>query len=352
MNVGIALASAVDSWKHVKRAEELGFSSSWFYDTQLLNPDIFICMALAAEKTSRIRLGTGVLIPSNRIEPVTANALATLNRIAPGRVDFGVGTGFTARRTMGLKAIPLRKMKRYIERVQELLRGNLIEWDFESENRKISFLNPDIGLINLEDPIAMHISAMGPKSRRLVAEVGAGWLNFGSDLESLIRDAEDIKSHWQYLQGPQVKMKNTLFFLGAVLGEDQGKNAEKLMLQAAPWTAVMLHNLAESDPKIYSKLPLKHRSVLEAYLNIYKDYRPADAKYLENHRGHLMYLREEEKKLIDPEFVRATTMSGSKQELRDKFLLLAESGYEDFVVQLIPGEEDAIEEWAEVFSAM
>ena len=352
MNVGIALASAVDSWKHVKRAEELGFSSSWFYDTQLLNPDIFICMALAAEKTSRIRLGTGVLIPSNRIEPVTANALATLNRIAPGRVDFGVGTGFTARRTMGLKAIPLRKMKRYIERVQELLRGNLIEWDFESENGKISFLNPDIGLINLEDPIALHISAMGPKSRRLVAEVGAGWLNFGSDLESLIRDAEDIKSHWQYLQGPQVKMKNTLFFLGAVLGEDQGKNAEKLMLQAAPWTAVMLHNLAESDPKIYSKLPLKHRSVLEAYLNMYKDYRPADAKYLENHRGHLMYLREEEKKLIDPEFVRATTMSGSKQELRDKFLLLAESGYEDFVVQLIPGEEDAIEEWAEVFSAM
>ena len=64
-----------------------------------------------------------------------------LNRIAPGRVDFGVGTGFTARRTMGLKAIPLRVMKRYIERVQELLRGNLIEWDFESENRKISFLN-------------------------------------------------------------------------------------------------------------------------------------------------------------------------------------------------------------------
>ena len=133
------MASAIDSWKHVKRAEELGFSSSWFYDTQLLNPDIFICMALAAEKTSRIRLGTGVLIPSNRIEPVTANALATLNRIAPGRIDFGVGTGFTARRTMGLKAIPLRKMKRYIERVQELLRGNLIEWDFESENRNPQF---------------------------------------------------------------------------------------------------------------------------------------------------------------------------------------------------------------------
>ena len=45
-------------------------------------------------------------------------------------------------------------------------------------------------------------------------------------------------------------------------------------------------------------------------------------------------------------------MSGSKQELRDKFKLLEESGYKEFVIQLIPGEEDAIEEWAEVFSAL
>ena len=52
---------------------------------------------------------------------------------------------------------------------------------------------------------------MGPKSRRLVAEVGAGWLNFGSDLESLIRDAQDLKAHWQSLQGVQVEMRNTCF---------------------------------------------------------------------------------------------------------------------------------------------
>ncbi len=63
MEYGIALASEIDSWRWVQRAEELGFSSAWFYDTQLLNPDVFICMALAAEKTERIRLGTGVLVP-------------------------------------------------------------------------------------------------------------------------------------------------------------------------------------------------------------------------------------------------------------------------------------------------
>ena len=45
------------------------------------------------------------------IEPVTANAFATLNQIAPGRIDFGVGTGFTGRRTMGLGPISLARME-------------------------------------------------------------------------------------------------------------------------------------------------------------------------------------------------------------------------------------------------
>ena len=107
MEFGIALATAADSWKVVERAEALGFSHAWFYDTQMLSADCFVSMGAAAVKTSRIRLGTGVLIPSNRIAPVSANGLATLNKLAPGRIDFGVGTGFTGRRAMGLGALKL-----------------------------------------------------------------------------------------------------------------------------------------------------------------------------------------------------------------------------------------------------
>ena len=104
---GIAMATAADAWKLVQRAEALGFSNAWFYDTQMLSADCFVAMGAAAVKTERIRLGTGVLIPTNRIAPVTANALASLNQLAPGRIDFGVGTGFTGRRAMGLGAIKL-----------------------------------------------------------------------------------------------------------------------------------------------------------------------------------------------------------------------------------------------------
>src|SRR4051794_15657207 len=97
MEFGIAVATAADSWKVVKRAEELGFSHAWFYDTQMLCADCFVAMGAAAVQTAKIRLGTGVLIPSNRIAPVTANGFASLNQLAPGRIDFGVGTGFTGR---------------------------------------------------------------------------------------------------------------------------------------------------------------------------------------------------------------------------------------------------------------
>src|SRR5580765_6570676 len=114
MQFGIAMTTSADSWTLVQRAEELGFSHAWFYDTQMLSADCFVAMGAAAVNTRRIRLGTGVLIPSNRIAPVAANAFATLNKLAPGRIDFGVGTGFTGRRAMGQGAIRLADMEEYV----------------------------------------------------------------------------------------------------------------------------------------------------------------------------------------------------------------------------------------------
>ena len=72
MEFGIGIPTASDSWKLAQRAEEAGFSHAWFYDTQMITADCFTAMGAAAMKTSRIRLGTGVLVPSNRIAAVTA----------------------------------------------------------------------------------------------------------------------------------------------------------------------------------------------------------------------------------------------------------------------------------------
>ncbi len=169
MDFGITIATAADSWKVVKRAEELGFTYAWFYDTQMLNADPFVAMAAAAVHTRTIHLGTGVLVPSNRLAPVTANCLASLNKLAPGRIHCGVGTGFTARRAMGLDAVKLDDMAEYIRVVQGLLRQETLDWDYAGQRRTIRFLNPELELINLADAIPFYISAFGPRGKALAA---------------------------------------------------------------------------------------------------------------------------------------------------------------------------------------
>jgi len=182
MDFGVGIATSSDSWKLAQRAEELGFTHAWFFDTQMITGDCFVAMAAAALKTSRIRLGTGVLVPSNRIAAVTANAFATLNGMAPGRIDFGIGTGFSARRAMGLGAVKLAEMEEYIRVVYGLLNNETVETTIEGKRRKIRFLNPEIGLINTKDPIPLHISAYGPRSQALTAKLNAGWKTFVSDV--------------------------------------------------------------------------------------------------------------------------------------------------------------------------
>src|SRR3974377_519791 len=167
MDFGIALPTAADSWRITKEAEELGFTHAWFYDTQMLSADCFVAMGAAAVNTRRIRLGPGVLVPSNRIAPVAANALATLNQLAPSRIDFGVGTGFTPRRASGFGGAQKKDMETYIHQVYGLLRRETVEFEMEGQTKKIRFLNPELPLFNTKDPIELHLSPFAPRTQAL-----------------------------------------------------------------------------------------------------------------------------------------------------------------------------------------
>src|SRR5215813_2874649 len=197
MQFAIAIPTDADSYKVVRRAEELGFARAWFYDTQMLSADPFVAMAAAALKTTKIRLGTGVLIPSNRIAPVTANAFASLNKLAPGRIDFGVGSGFTGRRAMGLGAVRLADMEEYVRVVMALLRGETVESEIEQKQRLIRLLNPELGLINTRDPIPLYLAASGPRPRTLTAKLGAGWIATAGDVEGAVAAMADMQRRWQ-----------------------------------------------------------------------------------------------------------------------------------------------------------
>ena len=348
MRYAIVLPTPADSWKTVERAEELGFHAAWFYDTQLLSADVFVAMGAAAVKTSRIRLGTGVPIPSNRIAPVTANALASLNALAPGRIDFGIGTGFTGRLTMGLPAIKLADMEEYIRIVYGLLDGETLSWSFEGRTRKIRFLNPEHGLINTSDAVPLWVSAFGPRSRRLTARLGAGWLNFYRDVFTAKHGIDDMVAAWDEAETPADRRQASIFTQGCVLAEGEPADGARAMAQAGPVAAVTLHRSIEGGIDL-DHLPPAMRQRIAAFRQLYESYEPEDARYLSLHRGHLMFVREDEREYIDAELIKTRTLTGTAEEIRQVVAELEAAGYDELAIQLTPGHEDAIEDWARVF---
>jgi 5,10-methylenetetrahydromethanopterin reductase len=351
---GIAVATDADSWRVVQRAEELGFSHAWFYDSQMLCADCFVAMGAAAVKTSRIRLGTGVLIPSNRIAPVTAGAFASLNKLAPGRIDFGVGTGFTGRRAMGLGAMRLQDMEIYIRTVYALLRGETVEAEFEGRRRKIRFLNPELGLINTRDPITLHISAYGPRAQALAARLKAGWLYFVADLKGGIGALEQMRAAWT-TAGHTTPLSAVAFALGCVLKDGEPYDSPRALAQAGPRAAVLLHRAADevlTGLPNTSKIPAGVAETVAGYVELARTFEPPDARYLLNHRGHLLFVKPEERRFVTADLIRETTFTATEAALTDRIAALRAAGYTQFTVQLVPGQEAAIEDWGRIMRAL
>jgi 5,10-methylenetetrahydromethanopterin reductase len=354
MEFGIALATHAESWKHVVRAETLGYTHASFFDTQMLNADPFVAMAAAAMKTTRIKLATGVLIPSNRIAPVAAGALGSLNVLAPGRIEFGISTGFTARRTMGLKRIKLADLKEYIRVAQALLRGEMVEWEFEGKRRKIKFLNPEIGAINLKDPIPLYISATGPRARALVAELGTGWICPLGNPSLGVTAMEDMKKKWQ-AAGRDLKDLHTHAEIGgAVLKEGEAYDSDRIKDQAGPTAIMMVHDWVEADElgSTGTRMPPPLAPYVERYRPIYEKFGPTDARYLANHRGHLMFLKPEERGMCDADMIRTFSWTAPKAELQQRIRTLRDVGFHAVSVQIRHHHPEMVDEWWDVFKGV
>jgi 5,10-methylenetetrahydromethanopterin reductase len=351
MRFAIAVATDAESWCVVRRAEELGFSRAWFYDTQMLSADPFVAMAATALKTTRIRLGTGVLVPSNRIAPVAANAFASLNKLAPGRIDFGVGTGFTARRAMGLGAVKLAALEEYVRAVMALLREETIEAEIEGQTRLIRLLNPEFGVINTRDPIGLYVAAGGPRARKLTARLGAGWINATADVAGAVAALGQMQAEWAGAGNDRGALDAVALTGGVVLAEDEPADSPRAVAQAGPRAAMLLHRAADAAlmglPPM-AAIPPAVGNAVAGYVALACQFRPQGAAYLENHRGHLMFVKPEERPFVTADLIRLTTFAATERELKERFARLADAGYDEVAIQILPGQEHAIEDWGRI----
>src|SRR3984893_8996148 len=170
MEISCAFATSSDTPAHVELAETLGYKRAWLYDSPALYPDVWMVLSRSAERTSRIGLGPGVLVPSLRHPIVNAAAIAELVNQAPGRVAVAIGTGFTGRLTLGKRPMPWRQAAEYVRCLKALLAGETADW----EGAKIRMLQlPGFGAERPID-VPILIGADGPKGLAVAAELGDG----------------------------------------------------------------------------------------------------------------------------------------------------------------------------------
>ncbi len=110
-------------------AERSGFAYGWVFDSHVLWKDPYVLLALMAQASTSLRLGTCVTNPATREPSVTASTLAVLQLLSGGRMDLGIGRGDSARRVLGKPPTTLAILEEAATTIRELCEGRSIEYE-------------------------------------------------------------------------------------------------------------------------------------------------------------------------------------------------------------------------------
>lgn len=310
MQVSVAFPTALDSHENIALAEALGYERAWLYDTPQNSPDVWMALALAAERTTRIGLGPGVLVPALRHPMVNAAATAALVALAPGRVQVAFGTGFSGRRAMGYGAVRWSFMADYIRAYRGLLRGEVVEW----EGAKMQMLHPAGHAPRRPIEVPVLISALGPKGAEVARELADG-LFATLQLPDFAREFSSVS----YLAW------------GTVLDEGEDPGSERVRLAGGPGTALAWHGAYEfGGPAAVAGL-----AGGEAWNEVVGQ-APEELRHIAVHRGHCVELNEADQAAWDSggsALLGPTTLSGRTDEVRRKLGELADGGVTEIVFQ-------------------
>ncbi len=144
-------------------AERAGFEMLGIVDSQSVSADAFVALAVAARHTSRIRLGPAVTNPVTRHPVVTANAMATLDRLSGGRAFMGLGAGDSAVFTLGLRPARLAELERTALDLQALTAGRRVVRDGRPAQIK-----------GATRRVPLYLAADGPRAHQLAGRVADG----------------------------------------------------------------------------------------------------------------------------------------------------------------------------------
>lgn len=300
MDISCSFATSLRTPDHIALAEQLGYRRAWCYDSPALYADVWITLALAAERTSRIGLGPGVMIPSLRHVMTNAAAIATLEALAPGRVAIGVGSGFTGRVALGRRPLPWSRVRDYILALRALLRGEEVEW----EGSVIKMIHPSGFAPPRPIEVPILVGAEGPKGMAVARETGDG----------VFSRANPAGFSWV--------VRN---YHGTVLDEGEAPDSERAMAAAGHAAALSLHRAYEGSNVEAAPEGREWARQLETL--------PERTRHLAVHDGHLIAPNALDRPFITGEMLQRLGLTRRAEGHRGRLAELEQAGVTEVAYQ-------------------
>jgi 5,10-methylenetetrahydromethanopterin reductase len=317
MDISCQFATSLHSPEHITAAEQLGYHRAWLHDTPAQSPDIWAMLVLAAERTHRIGLAPGVLVPTLRHPMVNASGAATLAALAPGRVALAFGTGFNGARALGASPATWSYLSSYVRTVRGLLRGETVEW----EGAFLRMMHPGTNAPQRPIDIPVLVSALGPKGLAITHEIADGLLSVNGET------AHAHEFTWA-----------ALGIHGTVLGEEERLDSARVRAASGPGNALAYHAAYEFGGDA-TTLPGG-----QAWLDAI-DAHPRAQRHFAVHDQHLTGLNAADAAAWDAgswQAITSTTVTGTPGRIRDTLSAYARDGITEIVYQPtgpdIPGE--------------
>ena len=297
-----------DVMEFVVEAENVGVDHAW--SAEAWGTDAVTTLAYLAARTTRIKLGTGIMQISARVPAMTAMTALSLNRLCDGRFLLGLGVS-GPQVVEGLQGVaykaPLTRLKENVDIIRMACRGEKVVYDGQYHTLpRPGGEGKAIKLEHAPADIPVFLATLGPKSLEYTGAAADGWLgtSFSPD---------HAEAHYSFIRKGAESAGRTLddIELHAACNVDIGENVEELIEARRAGVAFQMGGMGSATTNFYNDA-FKRAGYSDAAIEIQRLW--VDGK------------RDEARKIVPDEMITQFGAIGTPEMVRDRFKVYRDAG--------------------------
>jgi 5,10-methylenetetrahydromethanopterin reductase len=308
--------------ERAKLAEANGYDTLWVADERFYR-EVYSTLAILAQNTTRVKLGTCVTDPFARHPALTAMAIATLDEISGQRAILGVGAGISGFPELGVvrkkPAVAIREM---IEIVRALLKGDAL--DFRGD--VVSFNSGKLSFKPMRADIPIYVASNGPLGQRVTGGIADGAIMEGCGNVEEVKAFRASLAEGAKRKGRDPSAVKVALRLNACVSSDGKKARDGMRLGVARMLAAGRLKFVTSEKQGLTLTPEQ----IAPFANV---------RYADGAAPYAPLLP-----LITDRHVDAFTLAGSPDEVVQHMKELKAAGADGFIVMPLPCEGTTAEE--------